>query len=345
MTTKKKPVELINHIAFVLDRSTSMNVIRDETIRAFNAQVDEIKNQALKSGQKTYVSLFTFADAPDPEPVIFNAPVEDLRPLTRDDYRPMGWTALLDAVGNATEKLDELPYASKDNASFIMLIITDGEENRSRNWSWFRLGQAIAVLNASDRWSTTFLVPPSCRVDELAKKLYVPKGNIQVWDQTGQGVELMTAQVATGMSAFYTARSSGRRSVTNFFAPDLSGVTRDEVRDALDNVTSKFVSLVPKRENNIRSFIESHGLTFTTGRAFYELVKKEKIQGNKAFLVRDGSGRLYMGDDNARKLMGLPVGGEITVQPGKTGRFGVFVQSTSTNRKLLPGQELLYRVK
>lgn len=64
--------KLKNHIAIVLDRSGSMGVIREETVKAFNAVVAEIARQAKTTKQETSVTFITFANratvAPCPVP-------------------------------------------------------------------------------------------------------------------------------------------------------------------------------------------------------------------------------------------------------------------------------------
>ena len=78
------------------------------------------------------------------------------------------------------------------------------------------------------------------------------------------------------------------------------------------------------------------------GSAFYQLTKPERVQGHKAICIREKhSGKVYSGDA-ARDLLGVPKGGEIKLYPGKVGNFDVFIQSTSVNRNLLPGTEVLY---
>jgi hypothetical protein len=86
--------------------------------------------------------------------------------------------------------------------------------------------------------------------------------------------------------------------------------------------------------------VQKAGYTYRTGRAHYQLMKTETIQGNKELMVVEkSSGRAYSGPD-ARKIVGLP-DMTVRVKPDHNPDFDIFVQSTSTNRKLIAGTRLL----
>jgi hypothetical protein len=76
------------------------------------------------------------------------------------------------------------------------------------------------------------------------------------------------------------------------------------------------------------------------GSAFYELVKPEKVQGKKQVMIRERqSGKVYSGHE-ARQLLNLPPY-EVKVAAVDHPNYDIFVQSTSVNRKLVPGQEVI----
>ena len=97
-------------------------------------------------------------------------------------------------------------------------------------------------------------------------------------------------------------------------------------------------------DQSIREYVESNGLIFKTGRGFYEFTKRELIQERKEVVVRDRlTGDMFTGEA-ARKLIGLDSGERKSVRPDGSGRYQVFVQSTSYNRKLVGGTKFLYEV-
>lgn len=94
---------------------------------------------------------------------------------------------------------------------------------------------------------------------------------------------------------------------------------------------------------SIKDFVLANGLSFKTGRGFYEFTKPELIQAGKEIILMDKNGDMFEGD-YARELLGLPKGAPAKIKPGEYD-FVVFVQSTSYNRKLVGGTRFLYEVE
>lgn len=95
----------------------------------------------------------------------------------------------------------------------------------------------------------------------------------------------------------------------------------------------------------IRDFVEGrlNGTAMLKGAAFYQLVKTEdKIQDYKLIAIRDKeTGQIFCGPE-ARDLVGLPRYGDARVRPDTAGKWQVFVQSTSVNRKVTVNTQVLY---
>lgn len=123
-------------INFVLDKSGSMDMIRQATISGFN----EFKNdQSREEGDAFFtLTLFdtTFAT------VCEAVPVREVPDLDLDSYLPGGGTALFDAIGHAMRVTDDFVAANKPG-QVLFVIMTDGEENASREFSRDRIFQMI----------------------------------------------------------------------------------------------------------------------------------------------------------------------------------------------------------
>jgi len=95
----------------------------------------------------------------------------------------------------------------------------------------------------------------------------------------------------------------------------------------------------------IKGFVESNGLYFKQGRGFYQFTKSVTVQPYKEVVLFDQTtGAMFSGAD-ARTMIGLPkagTGGNVKLRPGPLSGFTAFIQSTSVNRKLLPGTKFLY---
>lgn len=143
------------HIAIVLDRSGSMESIRDDVVGGFNAF---LASQQAVEGQAT-LTLVQF-DSQDPHEVLFDhAPIKAVRPLGRQDFVPRGCTPLLDAVGRtllATELwLAQQPVDTRPE-QIVFVIITDGQENASREFNLARVRGLIQAKEALG-WQVVFL--------------------------------------------------------------------------------------------------------------------------------------------------------------------------------------------
>ncbi len=117
--------------------------------------------------------------------------------------------------------------------------------------------------------------------------------------------------------------------------------------NGLDAVSpGRFQVMRVDRDIPITNFVSEQGVTFDTGRGFYEFTKRVLVQANKeVVLMDDVSGDLFSGA-KARKMLNLPkIGVEpMKISPTDLPGYTAFIQSTSFNRKLLSGTRFLYEV-
>ena len=349
---------IINHIAILLDSSASMQSLASGVIKQYNEQAKQISNSAATSNQKTHLSLYTFAQTAE-QPILVEVPMDlvDLRPLDSKTYCPTGGTAMLDSVGLAVDQLSRFERGSND--SFLIIVITDGDENASTKFNirgngWSKMSELIREKISTDAWTFAFLVPKGAK-RALLSNLNVYDGNVLEWDQTTKGGEEYAKATNAGISNFFAARATGKTSTKGFFT-DLSSVSTREVATNLVEITGEFRKAVvgpgditgsDQHGNDtvvIQEFCEKHFREYEVGRAFYELMKREKIQDHKNIVIEErATGKMY-GGPQARVLLQLPAMGEISVAPGDHGQFRIYVQSTSVNRKLVKGELVLYKL-
>jgi hypothetical protein len=268
--------------------------------------------------------------------------VQILQPIPEHSYIADGsGTPLWDSVGELIEIMSAVPDAADPEVSFLVMVITDGQENHSQRWSAQRLSEKIRELQASDRWTFVFRVPRGYTA--VLARFGIPEGNILEWDQTARGVEVASKTTQSAVSSYFTNRTQGVRSTSKFFA-DLSRVSATTVKHALHDISgqvSRYFVDPSVHGVAIREFVERHA-PFQVGRAFYQLTKTEKVQDHKTICLCDRkTGAIYSGTA-ARDLLGLPHYGIITLTPHNLGNYDVFVQSTSVNRKLVGGTTVLY---
>lgn len=116
-------------IAFLLDRSGSMQSIKSDVVGGFDAFLTE---QRAGDGD----CRVTLAQFDDEYEVVYHAvPVKDVPPLV---LNPRNSTALLDSMGKLiTDTAAEIAALTEDGkpGSVIVAIMTDGMENSSHEWS------------------------------------------------------------------------------------------------------------------------------------------------------------------------------------------------------------------
>lgn len=114
-------------INFVLDKSGSMDVIREATISGFNEFLREQQEEGGKAAMTLtlFDTFFTTVERA--------TPIHEVRPLDHGAYRPGGMTALYDAIGHTMRITDDY-VAERKPDQVLFVIMTDGQENASREF-------------------------------------------------------------------------------------------------------------------------------------------------------------------------------------------------------------------
>ena len=126
------PLNSTTELVFILDRSGSMAGLEDDTVGGFNAMIDKQK----KEDGRCYVSTILFDH--EVETLHDRVPLEQIEPITRDDYFVRGCTALIDAIGMTVSHIEEVHrYIRPEDvpARTVFVITTDGLENASKEYS------------------------------------------------------------------------------------------------------------------------------------------------------------------------------------------------------------------
>jgi len=339
-----------NYIGISRDHSGSMANIARDAARDYNTNISAIKNASEQEKQDTVVSVVKCGVGGHGDVVqeVTNSSINAVQHLAESDYRADGGsTPLFLSIGQLIEQLERVPDAKNPDVSFLIMAITDGEDNvyGRGGWDANRLARKMQELQATDHWSFIFRVPRGGK--RRLVQMGIPEGNILEWEQTSRGVEVASQATAQAFTNYYSERSRGATMTKGFYTTNLNAVAKSDVKKALHDITSQVEFFDIKAQDNgrqIREFVESKiGGTMAKGGAFYQLTKKEdEVQDYKLIAVRDKkTKKVYSGTD-ARSILGLPYSGTIKLVPGNHGEFDLFIQSTSVNRKLVGGTTLLY---
>ena len=179
------------HVCFILDESGSMHGSESDVIGGFNKTIDE--QREIKDGE-CLVSYFKFSD--NVTEVFVGKKLDEIKPLTRGsssflytsnafyykmnadgtfttdcsceqwendktyEYSPNGCTAMNDGIGTAIDKigkwLADMPEEERPSKNLIV-IMTDGEENSSREYTLSRVKEMIQHQTEKYNWTFVYM--------------------------------------------------------------------------------------------------------------------------------------------------------------------------------------------
>lgn len=169
------------HITLILDRSGSMSDIRDDIIGGVNAFITD-----QRATEHPITATLVQFDGQDPFEVIAeNVTLDKIPTLTSAIYQPRGNTPLLDAIGlgirSLTNHLDGLKAKAKP-ADIVFVIVTDGQENSSKEFSRGHITDLIKAKEAAG-WKFIFLSSDLSAVRE-ARDLDIPSFRSAQFDKS-----------------------------------------------------------------------------------------------------------------------------------------------------------------
>lgn len=141
-------------ITIVLDRSGSMESIKNDVIGGFNEALKKHRD----SGIDIICSLVQFDDRY--ENVFTRKAIKDAPNLDNNTYQPRGSTALHDAIGTTIDALGNYYYGLSEDqrpSKVIVMVITDGLENASTKYSRSKLAEMIARQRDEYSWEFVFI--------------------------------------------------------------------------------------------------------------------------------------------------------------------------------------------
>jgi hypothetical protein len=333
--------KLTNHVAILVDTSGSMDNCWTGAREAVLSNIRTLKERARESGQRTTLSLYSFGLIGGAKCHFRCLPVETINGIP-GELAPYGRTPLLDCLGIAISDLSALSNAKDLDTSFLMMMVTDGGENSSHMFTSAGVQTMMREMQATDRWTFSFLLPSQSALRNFVSGYAVPEGNCKVWTATDAGARIAAIETNAGIADFYSSRKLGMRSVQHFYTTtDLSKVKAADVKK-LDDLSDRFKLHNVKAETNVKAFCEEKTKRqYVIGQGYYLLMKREKIQPQKQVLLMEKGKLAVWGGTQARALLGLPAGEHATVTPGNHANYDIFVQSASVNRILPRGTKVL----
>ena len=139
----------------ILDESGSMDSIKRATISGFNELVQTIKGIEKKfPEQQHFISFITF-NGFGIKTHLDKKAVSNLSMIDEKTYHPDSMTPLYDAIGLSVLKL-RVDLAGMENTNVLVTILTDGEENASKEFSGQQVKSIIDEQKALG-WTFTYI--------------------------------------------------------------------------------------------------------------------------------------------------------------------------------------------
>lgn len=215
------------HTLMIVDASGSMTPFRQDTIGGFNGYIDEL---AKDTANKYTVTAVLFAN-----PTFFRVHAAGIEvhggligaaKLDEVSYTPMGMTALLDATGKAITEFEQVVQLAEGD-KVVVVSITDGEENASREYSFEAIASLIEDRKAKG-WEFVFLAQGFDGWQQASRMGYAARDY--------GGTRTMHTNSVTGTYRAAAATTRGMASGMSVPVADWMGqeVGADEVRSAFD---------------------------------------------------------------------------------------------------------------
>lgn len=210
--TKLKIVNL-----FVLDKSGSMQSIKQKIISGYNEQLQDIKKLDKENGTESLFGLIVF----DSSVVVkyLNEPINIAEELTDKSYRPDGGTAFYDAIVDSIKRLEDKLGSDLSEAKVLITYLTDGEDTSSHRFQPSQAADLIKQFQEDYKWTFSF-IGANIDVAALARTLNVSTSNTLNFAATAEGTQLATRSLISARSAYYSKSLKGEDTTTSFFSND-----------------------------------------------------------------------------------------------------------------------------
>lgn len=223
-------------VSIVLDKSGSMSGARMETISGFNVYVDKLREDK-KTEYSISLTQFDMNQGPELTVTYADTPLAQVKPLTAADYEPRGGTPLYDAIGECIRRIGE------DSRGKIMVVITDGEENSSREFSRSSI-KALIKSKEKDGWTFVFL---GSDIDayKVGGAMGSSVGNTSQYNKVNT-VQMFAASAGATMTRSALYNTVGAQAVADnqpaFFSAEQKSVMTDAPATPTITVTSGFIA-------------------------------------------------------------------------------------------------------
>lgn len=190
-----KDSKLPTEIICIVDRSGSMGMIAKDAIGGFNTFLQGQKD----AEGEARLTLVLFDNQYDM--VYDRVNIQDVPDLTTDSYIPRGSTSLNDAIGITLQDFKER-FGKEDRPSQIIVsILTDGEENSSKEYTTLQAKTLIESFQ-EDSYEFIFLASDDIEGGDIARGLNINPNLTFAYGKSSEGMMAGMADMNKTVAAY-----------------------------------------------------------------------------------------------------------------------------------------------
>jgi hypothetical protein len=200
------------HNLVILDESGSMASIKSLIINGFNELVQTVKGiEEQFPDQEHLISMVSF-NALNNKILHFIDSVNKLDAINDSTYNPASMTPLFDAMGFSISKLKQY-LEGKENYSVLVTILTDGEENASKEYTGSAIKNLVDELKQQN-WTFTY-IGADHDVEKMAAKMNIR--NSMSFDKNDSDIKRMFIKESRSRARYSLNISEGEASTDDFY--------------------------------------------------------------------------------------------------------------------------------
>lgn len=200
------------HVILVIDNSPSMGSYLEAGRAAFASLLTAIRQMP----GEVDVTLIMFGGYT--RTIYVRSPLSQVEGAERMLDASQSSTALNDAVVEGIKIADAWKDINDPDTSVFLGIVTDGEENSSRNYSIHGVEAHVAKVQATGRWTIAFAGAGKLELSmQWARNAGIPEGNVTLFEASARGFTEAGQRLSTSTSQLAQSYARGAKSVTNFF--------------------------------------------------------------------------------------------------------------------------------
>jgi hypothetical protein len=200
------------HNLIILDESGSMESIKNTIINGFNELVQTIQGIEMQFPEQEHFISFVAFNGLGQKFLHYIEPAKKLKHIDDKSYKPNASTPLFDAMGFSINKLKQ-SLQGQTNINVLVTIMTDGEENASKEFSGNDIKKLVEELK-QNRWTFTY-IGTDHDVEKIASSLSI--NNTMVFEKNDADIKRIFMREQSARTNYSRNIRSNKDTSSNYF--------------------------------------------------------------------------------------------------------------------------------